>query len=109
MPNLFILRNVRNNFFYINYKSQTSFYGFKSNEFRLVSVIERATERKFLFKKGGIYWPAPVFSHSHLYVTQNRTRKKKNVKILLKERDGYGMLVADRFFTKNTVIKSLLN
>uniref|UniRef100_A0A0L8HVD3 Fibronectin type-III domain-containing protein n=1 Tax=Octopus bimaculoides TaxID=37653 RepID=A0A0L8HVD3_OCTBM len=73
----------------------------------LIRCVWRAIERKRHFEKVDIC--LPVFSHGQLYVALSHTRRKENFKILLKETSSQEMLIADRFFTKNLVIKELLN
>ncbi|XP_014784040.1 uncharacterized protein LOC106879115 [Octopus bimaculoides] len=53
------------------------------------------------FEQIGIYLPTQFFSHSQLYVTLSRVRKKANVKILA-ERNGNSMI------TDNCVYKEIL-
>ena len=61
------------------------------------------------FNKVGIYLPSPVFAHGQLYVALIRIRNRNNVKIAMKSTECQGMLKDDLYFTKNIVIKELLN
>ena len=61
------------------------------------------------FNHVGVYLEEPVFAHGQIYVALSRCRNQQNLKVFVKEDFLQGDLHKDgRIFTKNVVIKELL-